>query len=532
MIKKAAIYARVSSQKQKEGETIESQVRILQEFANNEGYEIQKNWLFLDNGISGTTLQRPGLDELRDIIKVESVETILIHSPDRLSRSYPHQLILLEEFRRCDVKICFIKNPPITANTPEEIMMSHFQGIFAEYERSLILDRSRRGRIHKAKLGDPSILPSVPFGYRKVKNGRATIVEIVESEAAIVKTIFKYYVYDQISLSEISRRLCENNVTNSKGGSNWHRSTIADILKNKAYIGSAYYGKTEIYSGIPDKIKHYKSGRSMKPKHARRVRPEEDWFEIRIPSIINENDFELAQEIIIKNKKLSARNTREPSLLQGLVICGECGCPFYKKRWSKTYYQCRSHMDTKIKTCENNSIEQKRLDELVYNEIIKMLHNPSLLKQELLRREKENKNIEEIEKEEIFVKKEFEKLHKERERLFDAYQNGVLDLDSLSTRNQGLEKRRNLLDKQMKILHSSRIQKEIEVNWEKIFEKILEYIKKSSPELPFKEKQKLIRLIIEKIIVTKEEIKIVHCISPRIFQGNGQLCCDGVESPV
>ena len=88
----------------------------------------------------------------------------MIYSPDRLARSYPHQLILLEEFRKYYVEIFFIKDAP-QGNTPEAVMFNHFQGIFAEYERALILDLSRRGRIHKAKQGDPSILSNVAYGY-------------------------------------------------------------------------------------------------------------------------------------------------------------------------------------------------------------------------------------------------------------------------------------------------------------------------------------------------------------------------------
>jgi site-specific DNA recombinase len=529
MMKKAALYARVSSQKQKEGETIDSQLHALQDFAHAERYEIPENWIFLDNGVSGTTLQRPALDELRDMIKTEPIEALLIHTPDRLSRSYPHQLVLLEEFRRYGVSVLFIKNPPAKNDTPEGIMMNHFQGIFAEYERALILDRSRRGRIHKAKLGDQSILPGVPFGYRKTKQDGQTVIEVIERDASVVKLIFKLYVYDQISLNEISRRLCKDGIKSPKGCSYWHKSSVAFILKNRAYIGSAYYGKTEAYEGISDKIRYYKSGKVIKPKYAKKARPEEEWFEISIPAIISENDFELAQERVNKNKEFALRNTREPSLLQGLIVCGECGCPFYKRRQGKPNYHCRSHGDGRIKKCSNTTVGQKDLDELVYDKIVQMLQNPSIIRQELQRREKEGKGSDEIEREEVAIKKQLENIRVERERLLDAYQSGILDLDALSQRSQGLDKRRNTLDKQIKAVQASRLEKEIGTNWEKVFERTLERIKESSTELPFKEKQQLIRLIVEKIVVSKEEIKIMHCISPKNFQEEVQLRCDDPE---
>src|SRR5262249_45515672 len=123
--KKAAIYARVSSQKQKEDETIESQIEALRLYALQEGYRVPEKWLFVDNGISGEMLQRPALDELRDVTQLDSLETILIYSPDRLARKYSHQLILLEEFRRHGVNVCFLKKAP-SKDTPEAVMFSHF----------------------------------------------------------------------------------------------------------------------------------------------------------------------------------------------------------------------------------------------------------------------------------------------------------------------------------------------------------------------------------------------------------------------
>ena len=529
MMKKAAIYARVSSQKQKDEETIDSQVNALIEFGAKEGYEIPHAYFFLDNGVSGQDLQRPALDELRDMIRTESVEAVLIYAPDRLARSYPHQLVLLEEFRRYGVRVVFIKNAP-QANTPEAIMFNHFQGIFAEYERALILDRSRRGRIHKAKQGDLSILPNMPYGYRRIKKERETIIEIVEHEADIVRKIFKHYVYDRLSLNEINRRLFLDGVKSPKGNSHWHRSTIVQILKNRAYVGSAFYGKTQKDEGTMEKIRYFKSGKQIKPKYARKMRPEGDWFEIKLPPIINESDFEQAQEYVIKNKELALRNTREPSLLQGLVICGECGYPFYKKNrqrqtGSRSYYYCRSHLDSRLTKCSNKWVRQEELDELVYAEVIQLLQNPEILLQELQRRRDESKETEEAKRQEITIRKDKDKLTKERDRLLDAYQDGLLDLDALRKRNQGLDQKRNELDKSMQALQAAKLTTELESGLEKSFESILERIKKSASELTFKDKQQLIRLIVEKVVVSKNEVKIVHCISPKNFRENGQLCC-------
>lgn len=529
-MKKAAIYARVSSQKQKDDETIESQELILREFGVKEGYQIPEAWIFLDDGVSGQSLQRPALDELRDLIRTEPIDAILIYAPDRLARNYPYQLILLDEFRRCGVKVHFIKNPP-QGDTPEAIMFTHFQGIFAEYERALILDRSRRGTIHKAKIGDPAILPKLPYGYRRIKNDRKTVIEIVDTDANVIKKIFNLYVHERLSLNGICRKLGEDQIKSPKGNSRWFPATILGILKNRAYTGSAAYGKSEKSEGI-EKIRHYKGMRQLKPKNPRKKTSEESWYEINVPIIISESDFEIAQEYINKNKKLALRNTRDPSLLQGLITCGECGCQFYKrirkyKGNIKGHYHCRSLSDNKIAKCSNGIIDQDELDNLVFNEIIQMLQNPFILREELKRREVESGNVQELEKQEIAEKKELERLTKERERLLDAYQTGLLDLTSLSQRAQGLEKRRIELENNRKERLNLKLMKEIGSGWEQAFEAILERVKKSSSDLPFKEKQKLVRLIVEKIIITKGKVKIMHCISPKMIHENCQLCSDG-----
>lgn len=529
-MKKAAIYARVSSQKQKEDETIESQELVLREFGLKEGYQIPEAWIFLDNGITGQSLQRPALDELRDLIRTESVDAILIYAPDRLARNYPHQLILLDEFRRRGVKVHFIRNAP-QGSTPEAIMYTHFQGIFAEYERALILDRSRRGTIHKAKMGDPTILPKLPYGYQRIKNERQTVIEIVEADANVVRKIFNLYVHERLSLNGICRRLSEHQIKSPKGNPCWFPATILGILKNRAYTGSAAYGKSEKSEGV-DKIRHYKGIRQLKPKNPRKKVKEESWYEIGIPIIISESDFETAQEYIRKNKALASRNTKEPSLLQGLITCGECGCQFYKRmrryKGNKIHhYYCRSHSDNKIARCSNGYVDQEELDNLVYHEIVQMLQNPFMLREELKRREKESENIEEMERQEISMRKELQRLTKERERLLDAYQSGLLDLTSLSQRAQGLEKRRSTLENEQKERLNLKLMKEIGSGWEQAFEALLERIKKATPDLSFIEKQKLIRLIVEKIVITEGEVKIMHCISPKMLYENCQLSSDG-----
>src|SRR5689334_7047346 len=192
-MKQAAMYVRVSTQQQKEGATIESQKAQLLEFARQKGFEITPEWSFEDNGFSGSKLARPALDKLRDLASEGIFEDVFILSPDRLSRKCAYQVILMDEFRAHRVKVHFQNsNDPVT---PTDHLLLQMQGMFAEYERAQITERSRRGKMHKAKNGSVSIMSGASYGYRYIKGieGVQTYLEVDEKEASVVRSIFDLY---------------------------------------------------------------------------------------------------------------------------------------------------------------------------------------------------------------------------------------------------------------------------------------------------------------------------------------------------
>ena len=138
MNKPAAIYARVSSDRQKENHTIASQTAALLAHASTHGYAVPPEWVFEDEGYSGATLARPGLEALRDLAAEGQIGAVLIYSPDRLSRKYAYQILLAEELSRCGVELIYLKSP--TGTAPEDQLVVQFQGMIAEYERAQIAE--------------------------------------------------------------------------------------------------------------------------------------------------------------------------------------------------------------------------------------------------------------------------------------------------------------------------------------------------------------------------------------------------------
>src|SRR5215510_8125001 len=243
MEKVAAIYARVSSDQQKEKHTIQSQTAALTEYAKAHAYAVSSQWQFQDEGYSGATLLRPGLEAVRDLAATGQIAAVLVYSPDRLSRKYAYQILLSEELSRCGVELIFLKAP--AGVTPEDQLLVQFQGMIAEYERTQIAERCRRGKRHMAQQGGVNVLSGAPYGYRYVKKSdtAAAFYEIVETEAKVVRMVFEIYTQQRLSINAIARLLNERQIATRTGKGRWERSTVWGMLRNPAYRGTACYGK-------------------------------------------------------------------------------------------------------------------------------------------------------------------------------------------------------------------------------------------------------------------------------------------------
>ena len=245
MKRNAAIYARVSSDRQREQNTIASQTALLLEYATAHDCVVPQDWIFQDDGYSGSVLARPGLERLRDLVAEGLIETLLVYAPDRLSRKYAYQVLLLEEFSRCGTETVFLKSAG--GDSPEERLLVQFQGMIAEYERAQIAERTRRGKRHRAKTGCVNVLSGAPYGYRYVRKSDAAeaYYAVIEAEAEVVREVFELYTKELWSIGAIGRHLNHRGISTRFNRGPWERSTIWGMLRNPAYQGTACFGKTE-----------------------------------------------------------------------------------------------------------------------------------------------------------------------------------------------------------------------------------------------------------------------------------------------
>jgi site-specific DNA recombinase len=296
MMKMAAIYARVSSEQQREENTIASQTASLIEFAKSHHLEVPAEWVFEDEGYSGATLERPGLERVRDLAAEGQIQVVLAYSPDRLSRKYAYQILLIEEFARYGVETLFVKSPQ--GNSPEDQLLVQFQGMIAEYERAQILERSRRGKRHRAHTGEVSVMSGAPYGYRYIRKTEEALAAymINEAEAGVVRRVYEMYTVEGLSIAEITRRLNREGIP-PRRASRWERSVVWGMLRNPAYRGVACFGKTRLSARM--QMRSQRRRGITTPSHtAGHQRPREEWIEIPVPALVTEESFARAEELL------------------------------------------------------------------------------------------------------------------------------------------------------------------------------------------------------------------------------------------
>ncbi len=520
MKKVAAIYARVSSERQKEEGTIASQTTSLLEYTQAHELSVPTDWIFEDEGYSGALLARPGLECLRDLATEGQIEAVLIYAPDRLSRKYAYQVLLIEEFLRHGVETIFLKSAG--AETPEERLALQFQGMIAEYERAQIAERTRRGKRYRAKTGCVNVLCGAPYGYRYVKRSEHSqaFYEVVEAQAEVVRRVFAWYTQALWSIGAIARQLNQEQIPTRSGRSLWERSTVWGMLRNPAYQGSACFGKTEICARQRITRPLRQRGGYSRRTSSNREKERSQWIEIAVPALISKEIFALAQERLRQNKRLSLRNTQEPTLLQGLLVCEQCGYALYRTSTRTTrrqikYYRCLGsdrYRHLRGPACSCRPIRLDYLDDLVWQEVLRLLRSPELIQTELERRRTESLNSSPIQQRQDQVKRELARLSQQMDKLLDAYQEGLMTLADLRKRSPAIKTRIGALatEQQNLSLRAVEDQRWIELN--NSLETFLGRLNQMAQKMTAAERQKVLRTIVKQITVGKDLITIHHSI--------------------
>ncbi len=516
----AALYARVSSTRQKQHETIDSQTACLREHAQARGWEIPEEWVFTDDGWSGASLVRPALERLRDLSAQRLVERVVCLSPDRLARNYAHQVLLVEEFTRNGTELVFIHNP--VATTPEQALMVQFQGMIAEYERAQIAERTRRGKLHRARSGATSVLGRSPYGYRYLSRAEYGAAVYAVAEAVVVARIFHRYAAGGISMRALARELTADQIPSPKGNAQWDAGTLGRLLRNPAYMGRAAFGKTQAVSTAPRANRTSRlAGRSIPAKAGVVARPREEWIEIPVPALVSEEVFALVQRRLAENAKFSPRNTKTPALLQGLLVCDVCGYAYNRtsqgpgpKKYH--YYRCPGtngwELPGGIKVCTSRPLRADALDELIWEKVIALLSDPALVRDELERRLERMRDADPVQARQQRLHQEIATVEAQINRMVSAYQEELVTLQELRDRMPGLRTRRHTLQRQLDALAAQLVDQQAYLKLAENLEGFLSRLRESARTSSILDRQRVLRALVKEVRIGPDRITIKHSI--------------------
>ena len=515
----AAIYARVSSTKQKEDHTINSQISVLLAEAARRGWQIPEEWIFSDEGYSGASLDRPGLEAIRDLIYEGQLLHVLVYAPDRLARKYALQALLLEEFARGGAEVEFIR--AVRGETPEEQLLLQFQGMIAEYERAQIIERSRRGKRHKAKEGYVNVLSGAPYGYRYIKTtpDSAAYYYVNEDEACVVRQIFDSYTRGGCSMANIVRSLNKKGIPTRTGKCTWERTTICGMLKNPAYKGRACYGKTKTTARTKRTRKLRMKGGFSTRNSCSMPTPKDQWIEIPVPPLIDEATYDWAQERLAENVRKSARRTITPSILQSILVCDNCGYALYRTSTRTTagkkiyYYRCIGSDNYRFengRVCDRSPIRQDILDSLVWDHLIALLQDPSLVRKEIDRRRNAYKDGTPAKKRKTTLETDIKRRQRQMDKLLDAYQEELIPLAALRQRMPALKKRLEAAKKEQADISSMIIEEHRLIDMSATVEEFLSCLESNVHDMDVLQRQKIVRLLVKEILVGENRVEIMH----------------------
>jgi site-specific DNA recombinase len=521
-VSSAAIYARVSSARQKEQQTIDSQIAALHAHAEQLGLEVAPQWVFSDDGHSGATLVRPALEKLRDLVAQVPVDVVLVYSPDRLARKYAYQALLIEELAKAGTSVMFVHGP--CSDTPEDALLVQFQGMIAEYERAQIIERTRRGKTHRARQGTVNVLSGAPFGYRYVrKNEHADArYEVVTHEAAIVTELFRRYVEDGVAIAELARWLSATGVATRTGKPRWDRSVIWGMLRNPAYAGRACFGKTMRTADQPGLNRTARlAGRATPKSYSVTDRPTQDWLEIPVPALVTEDTWARVQRRLADNKRFAARHSKVPSLLQGLTACSSCGYAYYRGHTTTTagnkiyYYRCLGSDNYRYqhgRVCDNKPVRTDYLDNLVWDHVTGLLADPRLIRAEIDRRLDQLRTADPTTAAQRRLEQALAKTTASVNRLIKAYQEELISLDELRERTPELRSRETSLRGQLDTLADQLVDRQAYLKLATGLEDFLARLRGNAATATVPEQQRVLRLLIKDVLIGPERILIRHSI--------------------
>jgi site-specific DNA recombinase len=534
-----ALYARVSGDQQVEDDTIASQLDLLDRRLLRDGTTVPPELRFIDDGYTGETLLRPGLERLRDTAAAGAIDRLYVENPDRLARDYPYQMVLVDELRDHGVAVVFLNGD--LDESPEGRLLLQVQGMIAEYERAKIRERCRRGRLFAARSGRVSALGDAPYGYRYVtkRDGGGEARYVVSfAEAQIVKEMFTWCGAEGCSLSQICGRLKGRGIVTRTGKTTWDRATVRDMLRNPAYMGEAQFNKNHCVPARPRLRPRRGAPEYPRRPTAKQPTPLEDRIPIAVPAIVEPGLFQAAQEHLAAHRRHPGQAAVAPRyLLAGLVVCPACGYAYRGRTQGApkhSYYRCSgseaSRMPGGVRICSNPAIRVDRLDEAVWSDVRALLLEPERLVQEFERRLSRANDPAEPAPSGRSLDKLIGQVKRRIARLVEMYADGYMERDRFQSEMELSRKRLTELESERAELEAQEDQR---AALRLVIGRIEEFAEQMRAGLDTSDagtRRRIICALVKEIQIHADEVRMVYRVDPRPFaqatpaDGNMPVC--------
>jgi len=461
-VKRAAVYIRVSTQEQaQEGYSVGEQKERLIAYCKAQDWIIAD--IYVDGGYTGSNLKRPGIQKL--MAETEKFDVVLVYKLDRLSRSQRDTLYLIEEvFLPNDVDFVSMQES-FDTSSPFGKAMIGLLAVFAQLEREQIKERTKMGRIARAKSGLYHGGGYIPIGYN-YEDGHLVINPY---EADHVRKIFEWYLSGD-SLKTISDRLQEMGCTNRYGNySSW--SGIRYILENETYLGHIHFGDIRVENAHE--------------------------------AIITEEQFNAAQVLRGKRREQFGTAFQSKHLLTGLLFCGHCGGRYYLRNTGKySYYACYSRTKqiksmVKDPNCKNKIWKGSDLEPRIDAMIRELLESPEMAADIAA-----SKPAPVVSKESQSVEKRIKEIDRQISKLMGLYQQDEIPTDVLGEQINKLYTEKTALQSTLQPVNPPEAQS---------FDLVEELLSDAAQIWDFADeaqKRRILQSLISRIVLTDEDIKI------------------------
>jgi site-specific DNA recombinase len=294
------------------------------------------------------------------------------------------------------------------------------------------------------------------------------------------------------------------------------------MLRNPAYMGRACFGKTQTAPRAPRPNRTSRlAGRTMPAQAGVTPRPREEWIEIPVPALVSEEVFALVERRLAENAKFSPRNTKEPALLQGLLVCDICGYSYTRTSQGPgpkkyRYYRCPGTNGWELpggrRVCSSRPLRAGDLDKLVWEHVVALLADPALVRRELERRLEQMRETDPVQARQERLHREITTIEAAISRLVGAYQEDLITREELRERVPALRAQRQCLRSQLEALAAQLIDQQAYLRLAENLEGFLARLRESARTTSVPERQRVLRAVVKEVRISPGKITIRHSI--------------------